>query len=134
VARKEGVFETIPSRVETDHRLKGTKSIIVREGNVFIGKGLKDERNILSIPILSKTASSIEYILSVNVTFKEERLPLFTKVKALGGKHERIRNIVQEGGVNWDDKHLELLKIDDLFGLSAEKIGEQIIQTVNGIH
>jgi glucosamine--fructose-6-phosphate aminotransferase (isomerizing) len=49
----------------------------------------------------------------------------------LGGKHERIRNIVQEGGVNWDDKHLELLEMEDLFGLSAEKIGDRIITGVN---
>jgi len=134
VIKKEGIFESIPSRVETDNRLKGTKSIIAREGNVFIGKGLKDNKNILSIPIISKTTSMIENILSINVYFKDEHLPLFTKVKALGGKHERIRNIVQEGGVNWDDKHLELLKMDDLFGLSAEKIGEKIVQAMNGHH
>lgn len=132
VVKKEGVFESIPSRVETDNRLKGTKSIIVREGRVFIGKGLKDNKNILSIPIISKTTNMIENILSINVYFKDEKIPLFTKVKALGGKHERIRNIVQERGINWDDKHLELLKMDDLFGLSAEKIGEQIIQALNG--
>lgn len=132
VVKKEGIFENIPSRVETDNRLKGTKSIIVREGNVFIGKGLKDNKNILSIPIMSKTSNVIENILSINVYFKDERIPLFTKVKALGGKHERIRNIIQESGIMWDDKHLESLKLDDLFGLSAEKIGEQIIRAVNG--
>lgn len=132
VMKKEGVFEKIPSRVETDNRLKGTKSIIVREGNVFIGKGLKDNRNILTIPILSKTSNMIEYLMSINVYFKDERVPLFTKVKALGGKHERIRNIIQEAGVTWDDKHLEVLEMEDLFGLSAEKIVEKIVQNLNG--
>jgi glucosamine--fructose-6-phosphate aminotransferase (isomerizing) len=131
VVKKEGIFKTIPSRVETDNRLTGTKSIIAREGNVFIGKGRKDNKNTLIIPILSKSSGMMENILSMNVHFKTEKLPLFTKVKALGGKHERIRNIVQEGGVNWDDKHLELLEMEDLFGLSAEKIGERIITALN---
>jgi glucosamine--fructose-6-phosphate aminotransferase (isomerizing) len=130
VIKKEGIFQSTQSRVETDNRLKGTKSIIAREGNVFIGKGMKDNKNILSIPIIAKSATVIENILSMKVIFKDEKLPLFTKVKDLGGKHERIRNIVQEGGVNWDDKHLEIMKLDDLFGLSAEKIGEQILNTL----
>ena len=130
VEKKEGVFKSIPSRVESDNRLKGTKSIIVREGNVFIGKGLKDNKNILSIPITSKNTNVIENIMSINVYFKDEKIPLFTIVKALGGKHERIRNLVHEGGVSWDDKHLQLLQLDELFGLSSEKIAERIIGSV----
>ena len=50
VIRKEGSLQALPSRVETDSRLKGTKQIIVRQGNVYIGKGRKDDRNILVIP------------------------------------------------------------------------------------
>jgi glucosamine--fructose-6-phosphate aminotransferase (isomerizing) len=126
VVKKEGVFKDIPSRVEKDSKLSGTKSIIVREGNVFIGKGLKDNKNILSIPITSKTSNVIENILSLNVVFKDEKIPLFAKVKALGGKHERIRNLVQERGGSWDDNHLQLLKLDELFGWSSEKIAERI--------
>jgi glucosamine--fructose-6-phosphate aminotransferase (isomerizing) len=39
VLKKEGVLLPIPSRVETDTKLKGTKKIIVRQGNVYIGIG-----------------------------------------------------------------------------------------------
>jgi glucosamine--fructose-6-phosphate aminotransferase (isomerizing) len=42
--------EAMPSRVETDNVLKGTKRIIVRQGNVYIGKGRKDDRSIIVIP------------------------------------------------------------------------------------
>ena len=130
LVKKEGVFENIPSRVESDNKLRGTKSIIVREGNVFIGWGNKDRKNILTIPVLSSTANVIEFILSVNVFFKDE-VPLFKKAKALGGKYERISNIIQEDGLNWESRHLELLQIEELFGLSAEKIGERIIESLN---
>jgi glucosamine--fructose-6-phosphate aminotransferase (isomerizing) len=41
ILKKTGILAKLPSRVETD-RLKGTKRIIVRQGNVYIGKGRKD--------------------------------------------------------------------------------------------
>jgi len=132
VINKEGVLKPIPSRVETDTVLKGTKRIILREGNVYIGKGRKDDRSIIVIPIISVSAATpnlIEYLLLLNIFFKED-VPLAVKVKALGGKHERIKNIVQENSVAWDDTYLEFVEMKDLFGISAEKIGEYIVSRV----
>lgn len=126
---KEGVLKPIPSRVETDTKLKGTKKIITREGNVYIGKGRKDGRSIVVIPIIStspETPNIIEHLLLLNVGFKDN-VPLPIKIKALGGKFERIKNIVQENSVAWQEDYIELVAIDDLFGLSAEKIGEFIV-------
>ena len=51
---------------------------------------------------------------------------LETKIKALGGKYEHIKNIVQENSIVWQDQHLELIETGELFGRSAEKIGEYI--------
>jgi glucosamine--fructose-6-phosphate aminotransferase (isomerizing) len=45
----------------------------------------------------------------------------------LGGKYEHIKSIVQENSVSWDDKRLDGLPMDELFGRSAEKIGELIV-------
>jgi glucosamine--fructose-6-phosphate aminotransferase (isomerizing) len=129
VIRKEGVLKEIPSRVETDTHLTGTKRIIVRQGNVYIGKGRKDGRSIIIIPAISTssdTPNRIENLLLLNITFKD-KIPLADKVKALGGKYEHIKNIVQENSRPWDDHHIEILPTDDLFGKSAEKIGEFIV-------
>jgi glucosamine--fructose-6-phosphate aminotransferase (isomerizing) len=71
----------------------------------------------------------IEYLLLLNVGIKEN-IPLSTKIKALGGKYEHIKNIVQENSVPWDDTHLELVETDKLFGSSAEKIGESIVSSL----
>ncbi len=134
IVKKAGVLAPIPSRVETDNILKGTKRIIVREGNVYIGKGRKDDRSIIVIPIISAApakANMIEYILLLTIAFKEN-VPLTVKIKALGGKYERIKNIVQENSIIWDDQHLELVEIHNLFGISAEKIGEYIVSRING--
>ena len=132
ILKKDGVLAPIPSRVETDNRLKGTKKIIVREGNVYIGRGRKDERSIVVVPVLSSSAYSggmVRYILLLNIAFKADAT-LAAKIKALGGKHERIKNIVQESNVPWRDPYLELVAINDLFGLSAEKIAEAIVTQV----
>ncbi len=129
IIKKEGVLRPIPSRVEMDKRLKGTKRIIVQEKNVYIGKGRKDNRSMVVTPITSSSHAKtnvIEYLLLLNVEFKNE-VPLASKIKALGGKYEKIKNIVHENSVPWENKFIELVDMKELFGSSAEKIGEYIV-------
>jgi glucosamine--fructose-6-phosphate aminotransferase (isomerizing) len=126
---KAGILEPIPSRVETDRHLKGTKRIIVAQGNVYIGKGRKDGRSIIIIPVISTapaTPNLIENLLLLNIGFRQE-IPLTDKIRALGGKYDHIKNIVQENSIAWEDRYLELVATEDLFGNSAEKIGEYIV-------
>ncbi|MCG8633545.1 MAG: SIS domain-containing protein [Desulfobacterales bacterium] len=135
VISKTGSLVNETSRVEKDHRLKGTKNIIVREGNVYIGKGRKDNRSIMVIPIISASPSNpntIEYILSLNVAFKSSKeVTLLKKIKALGGKYTRLKDwILESENITWDDKYLNLVEIDTLFGASAEKAVEAIIQKI----
>lgn len=132
ILKKEGLLAEIPSRVETDSRLKGTKRIIVKEGNVYVGKGRKDDRHIVVIPVLSASTAEggmINRILLLTIDFKE-RTSLYARKKALGGKCERIKNYVQENNVVWEDRFLELVDIRDLFGRSAEKNAEAIVAAV----
>ncbi|WP_246804782.1 hypothetical protein [Desulfosarcina cetonica] len=70
--------------------------------------------------------SRIRYLLLLNVGFKPE-IPLPTKIKALGGKYEHIKNIVQENSVAWSDDYLQMVPVDDLFGHSAEKLAEGMV-------
>jgi glucosamine--fructose-6-phosphate aminotransferase (isomerizing) len=129
VLNKRGATAAIPSRVETDRALKGSKRIIVRQGNVYIGKGRKDDRSILVIPLLSASPSGgnrVEHLLLLHIAFKD-RIPLTQKVRALGGKYEHIKNIVQENSISWEDVLLDQVPVDELFGRSAEKIAESIV-------
>jgi glucosamine--fructose-6-phosphate aminotransferase (isomerizing) len=132
VLRKGGILAQLPSRVEGDNHLKGTKRIIVRQGNVYIGKGRKDGRSIVVIPVIGSDPArpnQIANLLLLNIAFKEV-VPLADKIKALGGKFEHIKNIVQESSAPWEDSLIDLAPLEDLFGLSAEKIGEQILMTM----
>jgi glucosamine--fructose-6-phosphate aminotransferase (isomerizing) len=128
LVKKEGSSAQLASRVETDNRLSGTKRIIIENGNVFIGIGRRDSRSILAVPVLS-TGAKIDYLVLFNVGFKEE-VDLEKKVRALGGKYHHIRNIVEETSLTWKDEYLNLLGIDELFGMSAEKIAESIVSQV----
>ncbi|MGD8241658.1 MAG: SIS domain-containing protein [Desulfobacterales bacterium] len=129
ILRKSGELKPLPSRVETDKRLKGTKEIIVRRGNVYIGKGRKDGRSILIVPAISEQpdrSNLIEYLLLLNIAFRDD-VALPAKIKALGGKYTHIRNIVQENNIVWEDQLLETIEMEELFGRSAEKISERIV-------
>jgi len=119
--------------VETDPQLKGTKRIIVTQGNVYIGKGRKDSRSIVVIPGISASPSGsniIQNLLLLNISFKKDS-PLPVKIKALGGKYEHIKNIVQENSIPWEDDYLNRVEMEELFGRSAEKIGEFIVSQVS---
>jgi len=135
IINKTGALQNDHSRVETDPRLKGTKNIIVREGNVYIGKGRKDNKNILVIPGISsnhETPNIIEYILSLNISFKTSNdVPLLKKIKALGGKYNRLKDwILETDSIQWDDKYLNLVEVETLFGDTAEKVVEKIIAQI----
>ncbi len=132
VLEKQGTSAAIPSRSETDQTLKGSKRIIVRQGNIYLGKGRKDGRSVLIIPIISGDPAHpnmTEYLLLLEVAFRTDA-DLPTRVKALGGKHEHIKNIVQENSITWRDEYLDSVPIDELFGLSAEKIAEMLVEKI----
>jgi glutamine---fructose-6-phosphate transaminase (isomerizing) len=126
---KTGTSAAIPSRAEKDRRLTGSKRIIVSRGNVYVGMGRKDGRSIMVIPVISADpgrAGIIEFLLLLEIAFNEQAA-LDVKVKALGGKYEHIKNLVQETHVVWNDAFLEKIDMQELFGRSAEKISEKIL-------
>ena len=132
VVAKTGTSASLPSRTESDQSLKGSKRIIVRQGNVYLGKGRKDDRSVLVIPVLSADPSHpnmVEHLLLLEVEFRND-VDLPIRVKALGGKHEHIKNIVQENSITWKDEYLDLIPMEDLFGRSAEKIAETIVEKI----
>ncbi|MCW7753675.1 SIS domain-containing protein [Desulfobotulus sp. H1] len=127
--RKTGSLINLSSRTESDPTLRGSKRIIVQEGNVFIGRGKKDGRRILIIPAFSNRTEGpkvLEYLLSLDISFESD-VPLFARMKALGGKLERIRNNVNEYSIPWQDAYLDLFTTEELFGFTADKIVEEIL-------
>ncbi|MFH2100269.1 MAG: SIS domain-containing protein, partial [Pseudomonadota bacterium] len=134
VLKKEGTSASMASRAEKDQRLTGTKRIIVAQGNVYIGQGRKDQRSILAVPLISGQEPRphfIEHLLLFEVAFKDQ-VPTRDKVRALGGKGEHIKNLVQESSLAWEDAHLDMIPLEELFGKSAEKIAEALVEKLRG--
>ncbi|MEW5733523.1 MAG: SIS domain-containing protein [Thermodesulfobacteriota bacterium] len=130
--KKEGTAEKLKSRAEHDRRLSGTKRIIVARGNVYMGKGRKDNRSLLAIPIIAGTGenpNNIEHLILLEVKFKKD-VSTREKARALGGKYDHIKNLADESGVVWDDSFLDLVPVDELFGRSAEKIAEAVVAKI----
>jgi glutamine---fructose-6-phosphate transaminase (isomerizing) len=127
--KKEGSSAGLTSRAESDNRLIGTKRIIVKAGNVFIGRGRADNRSILAIPMMKK-GPNIDRLLLLDIGFKK-KIAVAKKVKALGDKFTHIKNIVEETRLAWKDDYINLPKVEDLFGNSAEKLAEFIISSVS---
>lgn len=127
---KYGNAANVKSRTDIGIKLAGTKNIIVqRGGNVYIGKGRKDGRSILIVPVLAaekERSNLIEYLILMHISIKTN-LPVNVKIKALGGKYEHIKNIVEENIIAWDDNYIDFIANEDLFGYSAEKIAEDIV-------
>jgi glucosamine--fructose-6-phosphate aminotransferase (isomerizing) len=111
--------------VESDTRLRGTKRIMVQNGHVFMGKGRRNQRSMLAIPLMS-TATTLDYLLLLHVAFRPE-VAVDKKVAALGGKYHPIRHLVEETRFAWHDAYLNRLEMEELFGLSAEKVSERIL-------
>ena len=135
VISKRGILKNKKSRVEKDKILKGTKNIIVREQNVYIGKGRKDKENILIIPIISSnpnTSNVTEHLLSFNISFKKaNQVTLLKKIKALGEKYHRLKDwILESDNIEWSDNYLNLVKIKTLFGDTAETVVKKIRQKI----
>ncbi|MBA3027998.1 MAG: SIS domain-containing protein [Desulfobacteraceae bacterium] len=133
VLKKSGILAKLPSRAESETELRGTKRIIVRQGNVYIGKGRKDGRSIIVIPLISTDPQQpnwIEHMLLLNISFRQD-VTTDTKIKALGGKYEHIKSIVQENSLAWENHYLDFVPIEELFGRSAEKLGEFIIAQIS---
>jgi glucosamine--fructose-6-phosphate aminotransferase (isomerizing) len=71
--------------------------------------------------------------LSLNIAFKSTGdVTLLKKIKALGGKYTRLKDwILESKNVAWDDKYLNLVDIETLFGATAEQAVEAIVEKLN---
>jgi len=128
LVHKEGTSAQVSSRIEQNKRLQGTKRIIVKNGNVFIGRGKRDNRSILVVPVIS-SGTQIDHLILFEIGFRKG-LALHKKVDALGGKYHHIRNLVEEMNLHWEDAYLDRIGIEDLFGMSAEKLSERIVSGI----
>jgi glucosamine--fructose-6-phosphate aminotransferase (isomerizing) len=80
------------------------------------------------VPVIS-SGTQIDHLVLFEIGFRKG-LALHKKVDALGGKYHHIRNLVEEMNLHWEDAYLDRIGIEDLFGMSAEKLSERIVSGI----
>ncbi|MBN2538564.1 MAG: SIS domain-containing protein [Deltaproteobacteria bacterium] len=126
-----GVSLGMKSRIEgKPGPLTGTKRNIINLGEVYAGLGKTDKSPIVIIPLLGKD-HRIRHIMLLHVEFKGD-LTAVDKKEVLGNKCNKIRNLINEYDVPWDDRYLDEIPIEALLGEGVDVIVARLMKSLNG--
>ncbi|HMA47072.1 MAG TPA: hypothetical protein VKP11_07735, partial [Frankiaceae bacterium] len=124
VVAKDGVAAGIPSRVERDPRLRGTKQWVAGEQEVLLSRGRSDGRLTLLVPeIEGRTTVGI---CLLHVTLRE-RLDAATLRQVLEGYQDRYAKLwaaVTETRPVFDDERLTAFDVESLLTLPVESLAD----------
>jgi len=95
-----------------------------------VGRGRVDGSPLVIVPLL-KGAAGVRGLLLAHVEFHPALSPE-DKAEVLGDRYRDIRNLINEYNLPWDDRYLEPLSLESLFGESVETIVERIRLTLSG--
>jgi glutamine---fructose-6-phosphate transaminase (isomerizing) len=124
VCAKGGAALRMSSRAEQPTTLMGVKKTIVSTGHAYLGRGKIDSASIMVIP-LQETDGRIGNLLLIHIAFNE-RLSGPEKIEVLGHRYDDIRNLINEYNLAWNDRYMEALPLECLFGESVEEIARRI--------
>lgn len=115
IVDRGGLARDVVSRVETDHRLRGTKRRVALEREVLVARGRHDGRSVILVPEVK--GSTTTGITLLHVRF-HDRLPVATMRSVLQGYDRRYGRLVdwvsETEGVFRDDRLGELAVVDVL--------------------
>ncbi len=111
-----GIAANLPSRAETDHTLKGSKWLVLKNNALMIGIGRQDKRHIALIP-LRGAAPKQSQLLLLHLAYNEEaslqdRLQL---LRARGAIFDQFKASVTELNMPWSDELLLKASVASLF-------------------
>ncbi len=120
-----GIASDIPSRTDTDHQLRGSKWLALKEDKVQIGIGRSDKRKIAIIPMSGDSKDEAK-ILLLHIEFDDsaglkERLE-FLRLRPKF--YDQLRAAVTELGIFWSDQLLLQVPVEVLFDESPDRFIE----------
>jgi len=128
ISGRSGISLQLTSRVTPNSSLKGTKKSLVSGGAIYAGLGKSDQAPLVIIPLLG-SHHTIHHLLLIHVKF-QEHLSVTDKIEVLGDKFGRIRDIVNEINLPWNDDYLEKISVECLLDKSIEQIASSIIDSI----
>ncbi|MEA2014074.1 MAG: SIS domain-containing protein, partial [Thermodesulfobacteriota bacterium] len=125
---KGGVSLGIKSRIEgKSGLLKGTKRNIISIGEIYAGLGKTDSVPIVIIPLLG-TDRRIRHILLLHVDFKGDLLAS-EKKNVLGDKFNKIKDLINEYDLHWNDRYMDSIPIELLLGEGVDILVDRIMES-----
>ena len=122
---RDGKSLNLVSRVKKEPRLRGRKRSIITTNNVFIGLGTSDNAQLLIIPAQGKDIHQ-KILLLFHIEF-EEKVPLQTKIIALGAKYDDLVDALDELDINWKDEFLDSFSTAELFLQSEDTLIKAVL-------
>ncbi len=114
VVNRSGAAAAIPSRVDSDHVLRGTKLQVCHERRVMLTKGRRDRRTILLLPEVKGRAPVGLVLLHVELHDRLDAAAAKGVMRAYRDRYNRLRNAVTETEVDFDSQRLAVEPVFDL--------------------
>jgi glucosamine--fructose-6-phosphate aminotransferase (isomerizing) len=120
VQKRGGISLRMHSRAEKITALVGTKKGIVALGRIYAGLGKTDGAPLILIPLLGKN-ERVENLLLLHVVFNDN-LSVKERLKIIGKRVNKIKDMIEECNLTWNDHLLADIPIGILLGEAAESI------------
>ncbi|MHB8829463.1 MAG: SIS domain-containing protein [Syntrophales bacterium] len=129
IVKRSGVSLQMPSRAEKTSALVGTKKGIVALQRLYAGMGRADGAPLVMVPLLGHN-ERIENLLLLHVIFNES-LSVKERLKLIGKRVNKLKDLIQECNLSWNDNLIADIPIGMLLGESAESVVDRIRKNSN---
>jgi len=129
ILKRGGVSLQMQSRVEKTSALVGTKKGIVSLKRIYAGLGRTDGAPLVIVPLLGHKGR-VENLLLLHVMFNES-LSVEERLKIIGKRVNKLKDLIQESNLSWNDNFIADIPVGILLGESAEAIVGRIRENLN---
>ncbi|MBP8179503.1 MAG: SIS domain-containing protein [Acidimicrobiia bacterium] len=124
VVSKGGIAESIPSRVESDPTLRGTKRTAAEVPRVLVAQGRRDGRTVIMVPEGHRGRSDGLTLLHVRLVDDLDERTARTVLEGYAHRYTDLRDLVTETEPSFDDRVLERISVLDLLTESVQNLAE----------
>lgn len=125
IVDRGGVSVGIPSRVDSDPTLRGTKHRVAVDGQVLVTRGRRDQRLIVFVPEVKDTQTIGITLMYIKLADSLELAKVKAVLQSYRGRYEQIRDAVLETEPSFDEIALTSIPLDELLTWPAATLADR---------